>query len=321
MHRFSRWVAALLTVGALTLPFPAAGQAVRVPGTEVRLTPPDGFEPSNQFPGFQNAELGASIMITEIPGPASKVKLGMNRKGLASRGMALLESSEVMVGDDTALLLHISQASGGEHYFKWMLVGGTEERAVLVVGTFPDDASELSEPIRASVLSTTWDASRPARTDRFEGLNFRVDATPRLRFAERMGNLLILTENGKLATGNPRMAVLIVGGSVGEVRIDDLARFAQERLLKTDRLKKVQVQSDSAVRIDNLPGREILAEGRDAKDGRAVGVYQLLLADGKSYFIAQGFVVRARLKEVLPAFRRVTGSFRRVEEKRPQITQ
>jgi hypothetical protein len=243
----------------------------------------------------------------------------MTRQALADRGMNLIESSPVTGGGTEALLVHVVQRANGSDYFKWILVGGSETRAFLIVGTFSEADSDLSDAIRTSVLTSSW--NEEGRRGLMEGLSFRIDPTPRMRLAERMGNLLILTESGRLDSGKPGAGVLIVGSSLGEVEIGDLVAFAKERLMKTDRLKGVRFRSDSSVVVDGLQGRELTADGTDAKDGRPMGVYQLLLADGKTYYIAQGFVVNNRLKELLPVFRTITGSFRRVEPPRPRITQ
>lgn len=307
-------------LAALALGAPARAESVRVPGTGVRMAPPPGFSRAEQFAGFQDSDHGASIVVTEIPGPVTEVRRGMTRSGLASRGMELIESRTVTVGEEQALLLHVSQQAQGVGYFKWMLVGGSAERTFMVVGTFPAEAADLSDPIRAALLSASW--GNAPRADRFEGMPFHVDATPQMRFSDRMGNLLIFTETGRVVSGKPDVAVLIVGSSLGDVEIDDLEHFSKERLLQTDRLKGVRVRSGASVLIDSLAGYEVVAEGSDAKSGTPVGVYQLMLREGKTYYIAQGFVAKARLQEILPAFRQVTGSFRRtVEDSRPRITQ
>jgi len=323
MLHFSRRAPLWLLV-AMALGAPALAESARVPGTGVSLVPPGGFVPAEQFSGFQNPAAGASIVVTEIAGPVSEVRRGMTRSGLASRGMELIESSTVTVGGQEALLLHVSQRSRDVDFFKWMLVGGSEARTFMVVGTFPAEESALSDPIRTSLLTTVW--GNAPRTNLLEGLAFSVQSTPRMRFAERMGNLLILTETGRLAPGRPDVAILIVGSSLSDVEIGDLGRYSRERLLQTDRMKGLSVRSGAAVRIDSLDGYEVIADGRDAKSGRPVGVYQLLLRDGKTYHIAQGFAPKARMETMLPVFRKVTGSFQRTpqqpaEERRPRITQ
>lgn len=310
----------LSVIVALALGGHAQAESVRVPGTGVRMSPPPGFSRAELFAGFQDSNHGASIVVTEIPGPVTEVRRGMTKSGLASRGMELIESRTVTIGEEQALLLHASQQAQGVNYLKWMLVGGSAERTFMIVGTFPAEAGDLSDPIRASLLSASWGDDR--RADRLEGMPFQVDSTPRMRFADRMGNLLIFTETGRVDSGKPDVAVLIVGNSLGDVEIHDFERFSKERLLQTDRLKGVRVRSGASVLIDSLAGYEVVAEGSDAKSGRPVGVYQLMLREGKTYYIAQGFVTKTRLQEMLPVFRQVTGSFRRtVEDSRPRITQ
>lgn len=324
MPRFPLHAASTALLAALALGAAAPAEPTRVPGTGVRLTPPPGFAPAEQFAGFQNPERNASIVVTEIPGPVSEVRRGMTRSGLASRGVELIESSRVTVGGKEALLLHVSQRSLGTDYFKWMLVGGSEARTFMVVGTFPAEESDLSDPVRQSLLSASW--GEDPRADLFEGMPFRVESAPRLKLADRMGNLLIFTETGRIAPGKPDMAVLIIGSSMGDVAIGDLEGFSKDRLLRTDRMTGVRVRSGASISVDSLPGYELIAEGADAKNGRPVGVYQLMLADGKSYYIAQGFVAKTRLNQFLPVFRQVTGTFQRTsqeptEESRPTITQ
>ena len=297
---------------ALFLNTSALAEPVRVPGTGIRMDPPAGFSRADRFPGFQQTDQGASIMVTEIEGPAAEVRRGMTRKSLASRGMTLIESRVVKVEGGEALLLHVSQKAQGIDYGKWMLVGGSRERTIIVVGTFPSAASDLSESIRRALLTVSWTGK--ASADLFESLTFRVDATPKMRLADRMGNMLLLTESGNLDSGDPNMAILVVGASISETQIDDLEAFSKERVAKIDRLENVQNLRGAKVHVDDLTGYELTARGIDPKNQRSVGLYQLLLADGNSYYVAQGFVASGRMEEVLPTFRRVMDSFHRVAE-------
>ncbi|MCK7511417.1 MAG: hypothetical protein MZV70_50120 [Desulfobacterales bacterium] len=73
----------------LLIPGAAAGERQRVAGTRVTIEPPAGFSPAEQFPGFLRADIGASIMVTELPGSAAEVREGMTEEGLAARGMVL----------------------------------------------------------------------------------------------------------------------------------------------------------------------------------------------------------------------------------------
>jgi hypothetical protein len=187
----------------------------------VSLDPPSGFLAAENFPGFQRASRGASIMVTEIPGPASEVRAGMTQKGLASRGMTLIQSQTVSIGGQEALLLHVSQNTAGSRFRKWMLVGGDAKGTVMVVGTFPESETDLSAPIRKSILTSSWTEEK--RSDFFEGLAFRVAPSLKLKLADRMGNLLVFSETGATEPSDSSQAILVVGGSLSEVVIGDVA--------------------------------------------------------------------------------------------------
>src|SRR5687768_14841330 len=169
-------------------------QPIRVAGTSVALAPPAGFVPSNRFPGFERADLQASLMVTEIPGPVADVSRGMTADGLATRGMTLISSTRRLVDGRQSLLLKVSQPAGGMTVHKWMLVSGDAKATVMIVGTFPKEYEpEIGDAMRESVLTARW-AVAGAPPDHFEGLSFRVSPTPSLKIAGRMSNMLMLTE-------------------------------------------------------------------------------------------------------------------------------
>jgi hypothetical protein len=308
-------IAALLLVAGLSAPSVALAERVRVPGTGASLEPPVGFSLAERFPGFQLAERGASIMVTELPGPAEAMRRGMTRKQLASRGMTLIQSRSVTVQGAEALLLHVTQVAKGTEYAKWMLVTGDAGKTVMVVGTYHRADADLSGPVKRAVLSSRW--SDAANVDPFEGLPFRVEPTPGLRLARRVANMIVFTETGDIGPTGSDQAVLVVGSSLSDVDVGSLEDFARERAARTEHVKALRGVVGREIEIDGLRGYELTAEANDGESDRPVGLYQLLLVDGRTYYIAQGIVGGSRAGELLPDFRRVTGSFRRVVDRGP----
>ncbi len=252
-------------------------------------------------------------MVTEIPGPAAEIRKGMTRRGLATRGMTLMESRTLTLRGKDALLLHVSQRAGGTDYAKWMLVAGNSENAVMVVGTFPRAAADLSQPVRRAVLSASW--TQRANADPFEGLTFRVTPGKDLLVAKRVGNMLVLSETGEIGPWESGQAILAVGGSLSDVDVGSLEDFSKERAAQTAHIKELRNVTGRELEIDGLPGYELVAETNDLRTDRPVGLYQLLLVDGRTYYLAQGFVDSGRAPDLLPVFRRVTSSFRRVGDR------
>jgi hypothetical protein len=290
---------------------PGFAQAVRVTGTSVAMAPPPGFSPAARYPGFERADLQASIMVTEIPGPVADLTRGMTAAGLATRGMTLLSSTKEMVDGRQALVMKVSQQAAGSTVYKWMIVSGTAKTSVMIVGTFPTSYdAEIGEAMKASLLSARWTAAA-APPDPFEGLPFRIASSPALKVAGRMSNLLMLNETGQMTPQGPDAAIFAVGSSVAAVDLGDIKAFSRARAGQTKQLKIVRVLQEGSTTIDGVAGYELVAEGADATTGRPVTLYQVVLPDPSGYILMQGLVTPGRATVMVPEFRKVAQTFRR----------
>ena len=187
----------------------------------------------------------------------------------------------------------------------------------MIVGTFPKAAAALSLPLKRAILSASWAGAlaEGGKPQPYEGLTFRVDPTPALKLAGRVGNALVFTESGSMGSGNPDQAVLVIGSSFGDASISDVEAFAKERATKSTQVGALRNIEGRALTVDGLPGYELTAEGNDAKSGRAVRMYQLALVDKTTYYLAQGFVSADR-PAAMEQFRQVTRSFRQLHPPR-----
>src|SRR5690349_13311509 len=116
--RPTRFAAFALLLVALAAPA-ALAAPVQVLGTGVSLEPPPGFVPAQRFSGFERDAKSASIVVTELEGPASKMQQGMTREMLASRGMTLIRSQPVRIHRKSAQLFQVSQITSGTEFLKW----------------------------------------------------------------------------------------------------------------------------------------------------------------------------------------------------------
>ena len=287
----------------------ALGAPVRVPGTRVSLDPPESFTVAEQFPGFGRADIGASIMVTEMSVPVAEMQKGMT-EGLAKNGMTLIESRKQKVGGKDALLLKVSQHATGTEFLKLIMVAGDQRRTTMVTGTYPKEmAGELEAAIKRSILSVTWESK--TSDDPFEGLLYRIEPTEKLKFAGRVGNMLMFNESGSKGPLHSNEPHYIVGNSVNSTTVDNVRSFSEARATTTASLKDIKQLNGRELTVDGLKGYELLADAKYDKTGAPTRLYQVIAVDEQGYFIIQGIVPTERAEEWVPEFQKLTASFRR----------
>ena len=304
-----RAVLSVILAAAFASPSPA--QSIRVPGTSVTLSPPEGFSPATQYPGFERQDVQATIMVTELPVPAAEMIRSMTAPALAGKGMIADSSQDVTIRNRPARLLHVRQETARGTALKWMLIAGDARMTIMIVGTFAEtDSGDLSGAIRRSLLSASWGAAAPQSA--YEGLAFRVTPTARLKLARRQSNMLMFTESGTTGSSGSNEALYIAGQSIGQARIGDLRAFAESRAKQTALTKGVTNFEGRTIQVDGADAYELEADAADAASGRAMRLYQVIIPDESGYFILQGLIRADRVREILPEFKALTASFRKV---------
>jgi len=308
-NTIARSLALAVIVTALTNPLFA--QSVRVPGTSVTLAPPEGFSSAKQYPGFERPEAQASIMVTELPGPAADMIRSMTGPALAGKGVILISARDTVIRDSPARLLHARQKTPKGEALKWILIAGDATKTIMVVGTFTDGVSPgIGNAIEQSLLTASWGS--PASVSPFEGLPFRVTPNAKLKLARRVSNMLMFTESGTTGTPGSTDALYIAGHSLGEGQIGDVRAFSESRARQTTLTKGVTNFTGRAIQVGGLDAYELEADAADARSGRAMRLYQVVIPDETGYFILQGLINADRAGEIFPEFKALTASFRRL---------
>lgn len=287
----------------------AFAQSVRVPGTSVSLAPPAGFSVAQQYPGFEQPAEKASIMITELPVASAEMIRSMTAPGLASRGMTLISAQDVSIDAKPARLLHVSQKTSSADVLKWILIAGDGKRTAMVVGMLPADSpSWRADSIRQALLTVSFRAGAPST--QYEGLPFHITATPRLKLAQRVSNMVAFTESGTMGSPGSTETLFVAGHSIGQGQIPDMESFSEWRAKQTRLITGLTNVTGQDVTVGGLDAWELGADAKDAKSGRAMRLYQVIVPDETGYFILQGLASADRAAELLPEFRTLTASFR-----------
>jgi hypothetical protein len=250
----------------------------------------------------------------EMPAPYSEVIKGFTKEALDARGMRLRSNREISFNGRAGVLLQLWLEGQSDPVLSWMAAIGNEKETVLVNASFPERMkAQVSSAMEKSALSVQWDAE--AKIDPLASLSFSFDEDSALKFAGRVSNAVVLTKDGVLTNGVITDPIFVIGSSFPRMSIPDIKQFKQfalDLLTEEDRVFGIVIKKQSDVTIAGLPGSEIIAEARwkDLPDAQVV-IYQVLLLDGKDYFIMQGFAPREEQEKYLAIFNRIAKSFRK----------
>jgi hypothetical protein len=300
-----------LAVLVTTFADPLSAQSVRVPGTSVTVVPPAGFSPARQYPGFEWPESQASIMVTELPGPAGEMLRSMTGSALAGKGVMLISTQDAVINGKPARLLHVRQQTARGEALKWILIAGDATTTIMIVGTFTEGvAPGIGDAMKRSLLTASWGSKTSSSP--FEGLLFQVTPTARLKLAKRVSNMLMFTESGTIGTPGSTEALYIAGQSIGHGQLGDIRRFSESRAMQTKSMTGVSNFTGRVIQVNGLDAYELEADAADAGSARAMRLYQVIIPDDMGYFILQGLIRADRAGEIVPEFRAVTASFRKL---------
>jgi len=300
---------ALVSTGALAasdLPH------VRVPGTRVSLSLPEGFSLSTEFPGIGADDL-TSVLVTELAAPLATTAEGFSPEALAGRGVVVHRASDVAVGARRGRLLHATQRVDGVTFRKWILLLGDHAASVLVTATTPLDLETVHQEALVGVLQgARWDPALSVPAG--EGLRFRVSEVATLRVMSTAPNAVVLSDPDHDPQDGAIPPLLVAGSSVGQVHVGNLQRFAEERLHQTATIDEIEVESRAETMLGPLTAQQIVASARDIETERAVRVTQILASDGARYYLVQGIVDASRAEAFAAPFAAVVASFELVEQ-------
>ncbi len=301
MHHFARGI--LLCIGLASNVW-----AGHVAGTSVTLTPPEGYGPTDRFPGFMHEGLGASIMITELPGPFAQVTAGFDDpKRMEARGMTVLQQTPVQVGGLGGTLLHIRQAVQGLVFKKWILAADRSGETTLLVATYPESEATQGEPLKQALLSATFGA--PA--DPMDALGFTFTPSPPFQVAKVLGQTVIASPDGQFPVTDPDVPLMVLGlSATAGLAIPDKQSFAEQRIAQTAGVRNIVVTRSTPVQIEGLSGHVTLAQGEDADSAGPVTLYQAMLFDASGYILMQGLTPAKHADTYLPRFEAMARSFR-----------
>jgi hypothetical protein len=318
MRRFRTLALAVLFASlALAAPvLPAAARVQQAPASRVALDVPDGFEVARQFSGFIRPDIGASLVIVEMPAVAyEQLATGLTPEALQAKGIEKAAPAK-LAREGSYLFLKGEQKSAMGLVDKFLLAFREDGVTALITANVPRQAIQdgaVSAVGIETILASARIAERAAAAKALFQLGY---LGPFKAAGTILGTTHAYTLDGRLEPQKPRekRALLIVAPSLDKRAVPGDDTFAETLLAGLSGLKEIKVVDRSRGVIAGLEAIELVADAVDKADGSPVTVMQTLIRgkDG-GYFRIVGQMPSQDADVLIPEMRKIAASFAPVE--------
>src|SRR3989440_6141243 len=280
MHSLRRNVLRVLfgALAGLLLAAPArAADPVFPTNSRIGLVAPAGFTPSNRFPGFENPQASAAILLVELPGDAyADVEKGFTDEALKARGMTVQLREPLAFKDGKGFFISGPQESGGVKRHEVVMIanmGGIT--SIVSVQMVEATHATLTDAVVRDTFKTLAIRPQVPESEKLAVLPYKIGDLAKFRIV-RSGRegVAILTDGPKdevTAVDQPFMLIGVAPGAAPKP--EDRDAFAKRILGTAPGIKDIKITRSEPLRMGQAQGYEIVAEAKDAKsrnDGSAV---------------------------------------------------
>lgn len=302
----------LVLAAALTLATPLrAAEPVYPTGVHVGLVPIAGLAPSDKFPGFEDRDADASVLVLEVVGPTPEqnaAQIGAER--IRKQGITedLRETLKLSTGEAT--LVAGRQEAEGTKVRKWILLAPIRDKAsaLIVVQAPPSSDAYTDASVKAMLASFVVRETVPVE-EQLRLLPIRLGDLSGLRPVRVLGNSGAMLTDGPKDTADPTeqpLLIVTVGrGGPEERRARDV--FARNLLAGFGGYKDVRIVNSELLRLGGGPAdtHQLMAEGKDPKTDETIKIVQWLRFGSGAYVRLLGVAKDDAWRDAFPRFRAV----------------
>jgi len=261
----------LFTVSLGRVPASAADPVFPL-GSRIGFVPPVGFVASKRFPGFENPDTRASIVIATLPPQAyTDLEASIATEALKKQGITEDKRETLTLANGKAVLVIGNEQENGQKFRKWMLLGQFPEGVALVAVLVPEPALKTysDDVIRASLSTLAVRAAVPV-DEQIALMPFKLTDLSGLRPVRVLGSTGVVLTDGAKDTptlgDQPVFAVMV--GQGGPEQASDRANFARNLFTRPSDLKDVHIINGNGEMLrlggGSLITHELQAEAKEA---------------------------------------------------------
>jgi len=234
MHSLRRNVLRVLfgALAGLLLAAPArAADPVFPTNSRIGLVAPAGFTPSNRFPGFENPQASAAILLVELPGDAyADVEKGFTDEALKARGMTVQLREPLAFKDGKGFFISGPQESGGVKRHEAVMIanmGGIT--SIVSVQMVEATHATLTDAMVRDTFKTLAIRPQVPESEKLAVLPYKIGNLAKFRIV-RSGRegVAILTDGPSDEVTAVEQPFMLIGVAPGEApKAEDRDKFAR----------------------------------------------------------------------------------------------
>ena len=304
-----RTIAAALFAGMLLAPLAPARAAdpIFLPGFRIGLVPPAGMVPSHTFQGFEDANRQATLLLTELGAETfTHVDKDFAPDVLKASGIEVEQREDAALAGLRGYLIVAHQNLAGVRVRKWALVLTRGDLTAIVLAVMPEAARDAypDAALRASLASLAVRESVPD-AEKFGLLPYRFGDLAGFRLVQAISDGTALLTYGPgdatIASVQPFFLIRTAGGDVPPPAERD--SFARRLLARVGGLDQFRVTQLVPLRLGPDQAHEIIAEGKDPKNGVELTAVQWLRFGSVGYMQMLGIARRDAWADAFPRMR------------------
>src|SRR2546423_869634 len=315
MHSLSRNLHRALfgALAVLMLAAPAlAADPIFPINSRVGLVVPAGFTPSTKFPGFENPQASAAILVVELPGDAyADAEKGFTDEALKSRGMTVQLREPLTLKDGKGFFVSGPQEAGGQKRHEAVMVANMAGIATIVsVQMIEPTHATITDAVVRDMFQTLAVRREVPESEKLAVLPYKIGNLAKFRIV-RSGyeGVAILTDGPNDEVNAVEQPFMLIGVAPGEApKADDRDKFARGLFGTIPGLKDIKITRSEPLRMGQAQGYEIVAEAKDVKSSTDVSAVQWVRFGQSGYLQIFAIVRKTAWNEVFPRLRTIRDS-------------
>jgi hypothetical protein len=265
-----------------------------------------GLSPARTFTGFETADEGVKVLVTELPVEAYGEVMNAFKASPPSANRAKAETVETAAGPAYFTAESAKDGSGNLRRYSMILSGGTFSGYVAV--QVPENASKIytDEAVRRMFASAVIRKEVPLE-EQLKLMPFKIGELSNFKNIRTLapGAAILLADGNDIGgfTAAPFMVIGLIGSVPAQQ--DERGRFAQQAATTIPGVRDARITMSEPVRIDGMPGYETRIDAISGKDNAAVTVVQWLRFGGATAVRIIGSAPRDQWTAAFPRFRAV----------------